>query len=108
VCRAFDVIIKYGSVGEIYNIGSNEENEFSVLDVAKLLIKLVKDVDIDVRNDLLCIHEQHNSISDLEWIEYVEDRPFNDKRYYISNDKLKMLGWDIQTDFITGLTELVK
>jgi len=108
VCRAFDIIIKYGSVGEIYNIGSNEENEYSVLDVAKLLIKLVKDVDIDVSNDLLCMHEQqHNSISDLEWIEYVEDRPFNDKRYYISNDKLKMLGWDIQTDFITGLTDLV-
>lgn len=102
VCRAFDVIIKHGSVGEIYNIGSNEENEYSVLDVAKMLIKLVKGIDVSS-----CAHAQTNSASDLEWIEYVEDRPFNDKRYYISNDKLKQLGWDIQTDFITGLTELV-
>ena len=23
-----------------------------------------------------------------EWISYIEDRPFNDLRYFISNDKL--------------------
>jgi dTDP-glucose 4,6-dehydratase len=103
VCRAFDVIIKHGSVGEIYNIGSNAENEYSVLDVAKLLIKLVKGVDV-----ALHASAQNNAASDLEWIEYVEDRPFNDKRYYISNDKLKQLGWDIQTDFVIGLTDLVR
>jgi dTDP-glucose 4,6-dehydratase len=103
VCRAFDVIIKHGCIGEIYNIGSNAENEYSVLDVAKLLIKMVKGVDV-----ALHASTQNNAASDLEWIEYVEDRPFNDKRYYISNDKLKQLGWDIQTDFIIGLTELVR
>jgi len=102
VCRAFDIIIKHGSVGEIYNIGSNEENEYSVMDVAKLLIKLVKGVDVSDRID-----KQNDSVSDLEWIEYVEDRPFNDRRYYISNEKLKRLGWNIQIDFTTGLTELV-
>jgi dTDP-glucose 4,6-dehydratase len=105
VCRAFDVIIKYGSIGEIYNIGSNVENEYSVMDVAKLLIKLVKGVDVS-NNSHASSH--NNPISDLEWIEYVEDRPFNDKRYYISNDKLKQLGWDIQVDFISGLTDLVR
>merc|ERR1711976_328407 len=31
-----------------------------------------------------------------EWIEYIKDRPYNDKRYYISNQKLKDLGWDIK------------
>ena len=103
VCRAFDVIIKHGCIGEIYNIGSNAENEYSVLDVAKHLIKMVKGVDV-----ALHASTQNNAASDLEWIEYVEDRPFNDKRYYISNDKLKQLGWDIQTDFIIGLTELVR
>ena len=103
VCRAFDVIIKHGCIGEIYNIGSNAENEYSVLDVAKMLIKMVKGVDV-----ALHASTQNNAASDLEWIEYVEDRPFNDKRYYISNDKLKQLGWDIQTDFIIGLTELVR
>ena len=41
-----------------------------------------------------------------KWIEYIEDRPFNDKRYYISNDKLKKLGWNIQIDFDQGLQKL--
>jgi UDP-glucose 4,6-dehydratase len=40
-------------------------------------------------------------------IEYIEDRPFNDKRYYISNEKLKNLGWEIKKDFDEGLNELI-
>jgi dTDP-glucose 4,6-dehydratase/UDP-glucose 4,6-dehydratase len=60
------------------------------MEIAKILIKLVKNTDD---------YEQY--------IEYVEDRPFNDKRYYISNDKIKKLGWVIQKDFIEGLTELI-
>ena len=43
-----------------------------------------------------------------DWIEYVKDRPFNDKRYYISNQKLKNLGWNIEVNFIEGLNDLVK
>ena len=31
-----------------------------------------------------------------KWIEYVEDRPFNDQRYYICANKLKSLGWKQQ------------
>ena len=42
-----------------------------------------------------------------EWISYIEDRPFNDKRYYISNQKVKELGWNIKTDFDDGLDELI-
>jgi dTDP-D-glucose 4,6-dehydratase len=42
-----------------------------------------------------------------EWVSYVEDRPFNDKSYYISNDKLKQLGWEIKTEFNEGLNELL-
>ena len=43
-----------------------------------------------------------------QWIEYIEDRPFNDKRYYISNQKLKMLGWNITKELIEGLEELCR
>ena len=42
-----------------------------------------------------------------KWINYIEDRPFNDKRYYISNQKLKDIGWEIKTNFEIGLEELV-
>ena len=106
VCRAFDTILNRGVVGEIYNIGSDKCSEYSVMDVAKLLIKLVKGVDINDRSG----HQppQHDCITDVDWIEYVENRPFNDRRYYISSDKLKQIGWCVKIDFITGLTELIQ
>ena len=60
--------------------------EYSVLDVAKLLIeKIQKTKDYD------------------KWISYIEDRPFNDKRYYISNDKIKKLGWSVDIPFEKGI-----
>ena len=42
-----------------------------------------------------------------QWIEYIEDRPFNDKRYYISNSKLKHLGWNIDINLDEGLNDLI-
>ena len=42
-----------------------------------------------------------------EFIEYIEDRPFNDQRYYISNQKLKNLGWRIRKDFSCELEKLI-
>ncbi|NDG63749.1 MAG: NAD-dependent epimerase/dehydratase family protein [Planctomycetes bacterium] len=100
VCRAFDVIINRGKVGEIYNIGSNEAIEYSVIDVAKLLIKLIKGVNIG--------DATQENVSDVDWIEYIEDRPFNDRRYYISSEKLNRLGWRAQIDFESGLAAMLK
>ena len=40
-------------------------------------------------------------------VEYVDDRPFNDQRYYISNQKLKNLGWNINIKFEDGLQDLL-
>jgi dTDP-glucose 4,6-dehydratase len=99
VCRAFGTILSKGSIGEIYNIGGDASSEYSVLEVAKRLIKLVKGVDVDILAE---------NASDLDWVEYVDDRPFNDKRYYISNDKLKQLGWNTKVDFMEGLGALVQ
>ena len=87
---AFETILLKGQIGEIYNIGCDDNMEYSVLEVAKKLIKLIKDT------------ENYE-----EWIEYIEDRPFNDQRYYISNKKLKQLGWNINVNFDIGLQELV-
>ncbi len=88
--KAFESIITNGKIGEIYNIGCDEHMEYSVKDVAKILIKLIK-----------------NTENYEEWIEYIEDRPFNDQRYYISNQKLKDLGWEISIDLLTGLKKLI-
>jgi dTDP-glucose 4,6-dehydratase len=88
--KAFETILEKGNIGEIYNIGCNKGMEYSVMEVAKILIKMIK----------------HTENYD-EWIEYVEDRPFNDQRYYISNQKLKNLGWNIEIELLDGLKELV-
>ena len=73
--RAFEAILEKGLVGEIYNIGCDEGMEYSVMEVAKILIREIK-----------------HTTQYEDWIEYIEDRPYNDKRYYISNTKLKDLG----------------
>jgi hypothetical protein len=65
--------------------------EYSVIEVAKILIKMIKG----------------DNINYDEWIEWIKDRPFNDKRYYISNQKLKNFGWDIHINFLDGLEKLV-
>jgi len=90
VCSAFEIILTNGKIGEIYNIGSDENTEYSVLQVAQLLINLIKDTN------------QCDT-----WITYIKDRPFNDMRYFISNQKLKDLGWQIKIDFLTGIKELI-
>jgi dTDP-glucose 4,6-dehydratase len=37
------------------------------------------------------------------WIQYTEDRPFNDKRYAVDATKLRTLGWQQKTSFEEGL-----
>jgi dTDP-glucose 4,6-dehydratase/UDP-glucose 4,6-dehydratase len=91
VCSALKLVLEKGQIGEIYNVGSDDHHEYIVLDIAKILIEKIKEtMDYD------------------EWITYIEDRPFNDKRYYISNEKVKQLGWTIDTDFNNGINELIK
>lgn len=87
---AFIHILEKGTIGEIYNIGCDEGMEYSVSEVAHLLInKIIGTTDYD------------------KWITYIPDRPFNDKRYYISNEKIKQLGWCITTQLNDGLDSIL-
>lgn len=90
VCSALKLVLENGQIGEIYNVGSDDHHEYTVLQIAHLLIEKIKQT------------KDHN-----DWIKYIEDRPFNDKRYYISNEKVKQLGWTIDVDFDKGIDELV-
>uniref|UniRef100_A0A6C0I966 NAD(P)-binding domain-containing protein n=1 Tax=viral metagenome TaxID=1070528 RepID=A0A6C0I966_9ZZZZ len=90
VCSALKLVLEKGQIGEIYNVGSDDHHEYTVLDIAKILIEKIK-----------------GTLDSNEWITYIEDRPFNDKRYYISNEKVKQLGWTIDTDFNNGINELI-
>jgi dTDP-glucose 4,6-dehydratase/UDP-glucose 4,6-dehydratase len=74
VVDAVDVVWKKGVPGEVYNIASDDE--LTVMEVTQLIIEIVLGTtDYD------------------KWITYVDDRPFNDERYYICAKKLKSLGW---------------
>ena len=90
VCSALKLVLERGEIGEIYNVGSDDHHEYTVLQIAHILIEKIKKTTI------------HN-----DWIIYIEDRPFNDKRYYISNEKVKQLGWTIDKDFDNGINELI-
>ena len=87
--EAFACILEKGELGEIYNIGT--EDEYSILEIARILIRMI-----------------HKTEAYDDWVSYIEDRPFNDQRYYISNAKLKALGWEVKTDLQTGLRDLTK
>lgn len=74
VVDAVNIVWEKGKTGEIYNIASDDE--MSVMDVTKLMIKTIIGTD------------EYD-----KWITYIDDRPFNDTRYHICAKKLKELGW---------------
>lgn len=85
-CRAIDLILHTGKIGEIYNIGAgNEINNFNL--VKQILLILQKDESL---------------------ISFVEDRKGHDRRYSINAQKLKTeLGWQPQIPFEKGLFDTV-
>lgn len=70
-CRAIDVILKKGTVGEVYNVGAREE---------------ICNIDL-VKRMLDVLGKPH------ELITYVPDRLGHDLRYAIDSSKLETLGW---------------
>ena len=43
-----------------------------------------------------------------EWIEYIEDRNFNDYRYVLNSNILNKLGWKEETNFEIGLNKTIE
>ncbi|CAA2982775.1 trifunctional UDP-glucose 4,6-dehydratase UDP-4-keto-6-deoxy-D-glucose 3,5-epimerase UDP-4-keto-L-rhamnose- [Olea europaea subsp. europaea] len=87
VAEAFDVVLHMGEVGHIYNIGTKKERR--VIDVAKDICKLFN-IDPD------------------KSIECVDNRPFNDQRYFLDDQKLKNLGWTERTTWEEGLKKTME
>lgn len=88
VCTAVWDVLCLGSIGEIYNIGSDDE--FSVMEIASKLTKALRPDD------------DSNSV-----LKYVEDREFNDYRYCIDTQKLRSLGWKAEISFEEGLNRVI-
>ena len=85
-CRAIDLIVHNGTVGEIYNIGGH--NEMRNIDIVKLICeKLGKPESL---------------------ITYVTDRKGHDMRYAIDATKIqKELGWLPETRFAEGIQKTI-
>jgi dTDP-glucose 4,6-dehydratase len=80
-CRAIDTLIHDGRSGEVYNIGGG--NEVKNVDITYALLRLVG--------------------KDESLIRRVEDRKGHDRRYSVSTNKLRSMGWAPQVDFEQGL-----
>lgn len=92
-CRAIDMVINHGQIGEIYNIGGH--NEKSNIYIVKTVISY--------------IHENVDNSVDEMLIKYVEDRKGHDKRYAIDASKIKTkLGWKPKTTFEDGIKTTIQ
>ncbi|XP_073118939.1 trifunctional UDP-glucose 4,6-dehydratase/UDP-4-keto-6-deoxy-D-glucose 3,5-epimerase/UDP-4-keto-L-rhamnose-reductase RHM1 [Henckelia pumila] len=87
VAEAFEVVLHKGEVGHVYNIGTKKERR--VIDVAKDICNLFN-MDPD------------------KSIQFVENRPFNDQRYFLDDEKLKNLGWFERTTWEEGLKKTIE
>lgn len=84
VVEGVELVLLKGDCSEIYNIGSADQ--YSVMDIASRILNHY------VPGKTL-----------KEWIQFVEDRPFNDCRYSVNTKKIEQLGWSCKIPFSKGL-----
>ena len=92
-CKAIDMVINNGRIGEVYNIGGH--NERTNIHIVKTIIGYIHDNVDDTVNESL--------------IKYVGDRKGHDRRYGIDPAKIKNeLGWYPETSFEDGIKKTIK
>ncbi len=85
-CKAIDLIVRKGRIGEVYNVGGH--NEMKNIDIVKLIIKELGKSE--------------------ELITYVTDRKGHDLRYAIDPTKIhNELGWFPETKFQDGIKKTI-
>ena len=86
-CRAIDLIIHKGTVGEVYNVGGH--NEMKNIDIVKLICKTLGKPE--------------------SLIQFVTDRKGHDRRYAIDPTKIQReLGWLPETKFADGIQKTIQ
>lgn len=93
---AIDHIMEFGTIGETYNIGGDNEvtNVELITQICVIYAMYMNDGEIPP-----------NVIIPIE---YVTDRKGHDLRYGINSTKLKKLGWKPKTDFEKGMINTIK
>lgn len=86
-CVAIATVLEKGQLGEVYNIGGN--NEKANIEIVKLILSALN--------------------KDESLIRYVKDRLGHDRRYAIDNSKITAeLGWSPAYTFETGMAETIQ
>jgi dTDP-glucose 4,6-dehydratase len=86
-CEAIDLALHKGDVGNVYNVGG--ENERANIEIVKLILGILGKPESLIR--------------------YVTDRPGHDRRYAIDSTKIKgALGFETKMSFEQGMEETVK
>jgi dTDP-glucose 4,6-dehydratase len=83
--RAIGHVLVHGLAGEVYNAGGPDEE--ANITVVKRIVELAGAAESQ--------------------IEYVTDRPGHDRRYSLSSEKVRALGWTPRVRFADGLAETV-
>ncbi len=85
-CRAIELVLQEGRVGETYNVGSGREA--SIMEIADAVLEITG---------------KPTSLKEI-----VADRPGHDRRYLLDSTKIRNeLGWEPTVDFETGLEETI-
>ncbi|MFD3446635.1 dTDP-glucose 4,6-dehydratase [Microbacteriaceae bacterium 4G12] len=92
-CKAIDMVINGGKLGQVYNVGGH--NERTNIQIVKTIIAYInKNIDANVTEDL---------------ITFVEDRKGHDRRYGIDPTKIREeLGWEPETAFEVGIIQTIE
>lgn len=105
-CKAIDLVLRRGVVGEVYNVGGF--NEESNINIVRLIIDIIARIMRDepqYRRLLSCKLDDIN----YDLIEFVTDRPGHDMRYAINPTKIaRELGWYPETPFTKGIELTVR
>ena len=92
-CKAIDMVINEGVLGEVYNVGGH--NERPNIFIVKTVIEY--------------LHSHVDEAIDEGLITYVEDRKGHDRRYGIDPEKIKQaLGWYPETAFEVGIVKTIE
>ena len=97
-CRAIDLIIHKGRVGEVYNVGGhNEKQNIEIINII-----------IDTLLEMLPADDPRRALVSKDLITYVKDRKGHDRRYAIAPDKIKAeIGWEPETMFKEGIKKTI-
>ncbi len=92
-CKAIDMVVRNGKLGEVYNVGGHNERH-NVTIVKTIISYINENVDKEVTEALM---------------KHVEDRKGHDRRYGIDPEKIKNdLGWYPETSFEVGIKKTIK